>query len=121
MELPQEAQKHANEKGIPRLQITEGIPMATRRLLGPAELRKSLRTLSGWKKAKGKLHKEFKFGDFRKAFGFMKKVAGAADALDHHPEWFNVYNKVDITLSTHDAGGLSDKDVALAKVIDSAA
>jgi 4a-hydroxytetrahydrobiopterin dehydratase len=89
--------------------------MATRRLLEPAELRKSLRTLSGWKKAKGKLHKEFKFGDFRKAFGFMKKVAVAANALDHHPEWFNVYNKVTVDLVTHDLGGISTFDVLLAQ------
>jgi 4a-hydroxytetrahydrobiopterin dehydratase len=67
------------------------------------------------------IHKSFKFADFNQAWGFMTRVALAAEKADHHPEWFNVYNKVDITLSTHDAGGLSDKDVALAKVINSAA
>jgi 4a-hydroxytetrahydrobiopterin dehydratase len=89
--------------------------MATPRLLGPTELRKSLRTLSGWKKSKGKLHKEFKFADFRKAFGFMKKAAVAADALDHHPEWFNVYDKVTVDLVTHDLGGISTFDILLAE------
>ena len=89
--------------------------MATRRLLGPTELRKSLRKVSGWKKAKGKLHKEFKFRDFQKAFGFMKKAAVAAEALDHHPEWFNVYNKVTVDLVTHDLGGISTFDVLLAE------
>ena len=89
--------------------------MATPQLLGPAELRKHLRKLSGWKKAKGKLHKEFKFGDFRKAFGFMKKAAVAAEAMNHHPEWFNVYNKVEVDLVTHDLGGISTFDVLLAE------
>ena len=58
---------------------------------------------------------------FAEAFGFMTRVALAAEKADHHPEWSNVYNKVEIVLSTHDAGGLSEKDVALAKVIDSIA
>lgn len=88
--------------------------MSTRRLLEPAELRKSLRKLSGWKKTKEKLHKEFKFGDFKKAFGFMKKVAVAAEAMEHHPEWFNVYNRVTVDLVTHDLGGISTFDVLLA-------
>ena len=59
--------------------------------------------------------------DFNQAWGFMTRVALAAEKADHHPEWSNVYNRVEIVLSTHDAGGLSDKDIALAKVIDSAA
>ena len=61
---------------------------------------------------------EFKFKDFSEAFGFMTRVALLAQAADHHPEWSNVYNKVRITLSTHDAGGLTEKDVALAEQID---
>ena len=60
----------------------------------------------------------FKFGDFGEAFGFMARVAIAADKADHHPEWFNVYNRVEITLTTHDAGGLSKRDIALAQAID---
>jgi 4a-hydroxytetrahydrobiopterin dehydratase len=89
--------------------------MATKRLLGPAELRQGLKKLSGWKKAKGKLHKEIRFGDFDKAFGFMKKTARAAEALNHHPEWFNVYNKVRVDLVTHDLGGISTLDLLLAE------
>ena len=58
------------------------------------------------------------FGDFGEAFGFMTRVAIAADKADHHPEWFNVYNRVEITLTTHDAGGLSKRDIALAEAID---
>jgi len=67
------------------------------------------------------ISRDFKFTDFNAAFGFMARVALAAEKADHHPEWSNVYNKVHITLTTHDAGGLSARDVALAKVIDGAA
>jgi len=83
----------------------------------------ALATLKGWKKVRGRdaLQKDFKFADFNQAWGFMTRVALAADKADHHPEWSNVYNKVEIVLSTHDAGGISAKDVALAKFIDSAA
>ena len=62
--------------------------------------------------------RKLKFSDFGEAFGFMTRVAIAADKADHHPEWFNVYNRVEITLTTHDAGGLSARDVALAGAID---
>jgi 4a-hydroxytetrahydrobiopterin dehydratase len=65
--------------------------------------------------------KSFKFADFNAAFAFMTRVALKAEAMDHHPEWFNVYNKVDIVLSTHDAGGLSALDVEMAKFIDAIA
>ena len=65
--------------------------------------------------------RKFKFADFSQAFAFMTRVALIAEKRDHHPEWSNVYNKVEIVLSTHDAGGVSDKDVALAKFIDSIA
>ena len=80
----------------------------------------ALATLKGWSEVQGRdaIHKSFKFADFNQAWGFMTRVALAADKADHHPEWSNVYNKVEITLSTHDAGGVSDKDVALAKFID---
>ena len=61
------------------------------------------------------------FADFGEAFGFMARVAIAAEKADHHPEWFNVYNRVEITLTTHDAGGLSMRDVALAEAIDAMA
>lgn len=77
----------------------------------------------GWTEISGgkALHKSFKFADFNEAWGFMTRVALAAEKADHHPEWSNVYNRVEIVLSTHDAGGLSAKDIALAKVIDAAA
>ena len=67
------------------------------------------------------IDREFRFGDFGEAFAFMTRVAIAADKADHHPEWSNVYNRVAITLTTHDAGGLSARDVALAKAIDAMA
>jgi len=66
------------------------------------------------------ISRDLKFADFNAAFGFMARVALAAEKADHHPEWSNVYNKVHITLTTHDAGGLSARDVELAKVIDAA-
>ena len=77
--------------------------------------------LDGWTVAEGHedaIKKTFRFADFNEAFGFMTRVALMADKLDHHPEWFNVYNRVEITLTTHDAGGLSQRDVALARAID---
>ncbi len=79
-----------------------------------------LAKLSGWTEVSGRdaIHKSFKFADFGEAWGFMTRVALAAEKADHHPEWSNVYNKVEITLSTHDAGGVSDKDVKLAEFID---
>jgi 4a-hydroxytetrahydrobiopterin dehydratase len=64
------------------------------------------------------IERKFKFADFNEAFGFMARVALLADKHDHHPEWSNVYNRVEITLTTHDAGGLSLRDVAMAKAID---
>ncbi|TAJ83641.1 4a-hydroxytetrahydrobiopterin dehydratase [Reyranella sp.] len=83
----------------------------------------ALASLSGWTEVPGRdaIQKSFKFADFNQAWGFMTRVALAAEKADHHPEWSNVYNRVEIVLSTHDAGGLSEKDIALAKVIDSAA
>jgi 4a-hydroxytetrahydrobiopterin dehydratase len=64
------------------------------------------------------IHRELRFADFSEAWGFMSRVALAAESLDHHPDWSNVWNTVRITLTTHDAGGLTDKDVTLAKAID---
>jgi 4a-hydroxytetrahydrobiopterin dehydratase len=76
--------------------------------------------LSNWTiDAAGKsIHRELRFGDFSEAWGFMNRVALAAESQNHHPEWSNVWNTVRITLSTHDAGGLTDKDITLAKAID---
>ena len=83
----------------------------------------ALSNLAGWAEVSGRdaIQKSFKFADFNQAWGFMTRVALAADKADHHPEWSNVYNKVEIVLSTHDAGGVTAKDVALAKFIDDAA
>jgi 4a-hydroxytetrahydrobiopterin dehydratase len=80
----------------------------------------ALRGLTGWSPAAGRdaIAKSFKFADFNEAWGFMTRVALAAEKMDHHPEWFNVYNRVEIMLSTHDAGGLSERDVRLAHAID---
>ena len=66
----------------------------------------------------GLLSREFRFKDFREAFGFMTQVAMLAEKLDHHPEWSNVYNKVNITLTTHDVGGISDRDIKMSEMID---
>jgi len=90
------------------------------KLTGPDRAR-GIASLKGWKEpanARDAIHKEFKFKDFNEAFGFMSRVALMAEKMDHHPEWFNVYNKVEITLSTHDAGGLSELDIKLARFID---
>jgi 4a-hydroxytetrahydrobiopterin dehydratase len=80
-----------------------------------------LSTLPNWSPVEGRdaLTRSFKFADFKQAFAFMTQVALKAEQMDHHPEWFNVYNKVDITLTTHDTGGVSDKDIKLAHYIDS--
>ena len=74
-------------------------------------------SLVGWELLDGKLHREFQFRDFVEAFGFMSRVALVAEKMNHHPEWFNVWNTVRIDLSTHDVGGLSSRDVELAKAI----
>lgn len=79
--------------------------------------------LKGWSEVSGRdaISKSYKFADFSAAWEFMSKVAVKAERMDHHPEWFNVYNKVDVTLATHDAGGVTDKDIELAKFMDEAA
>ena len=88
--------------------------------LTDAERKIALAGLQGWSAVEGRdaIGKSFKFADFNEAFAFMTRIAMAAEKMDHHPEWFNVYNRVDIVLSTHDAGGLSSRDVTLAKTID---
>jgi len=93
--------------------------MAIVRLTGE-EVDAALRELAGWRlRADGlAIERRFTFADFSEAFGFMARVALAAEKADHHPEWANVWNRVDVVLTTHDAGGLSARDVALARVID---
>lgn len=88
--------------------------------LTETERRDLLPTLKGWKTAQDRdaIHKRFTFDDFVAAFGFMTKVALLAETADHHPEWENVYNRVDITLTTHDADGLSMRDIDLARAIE---
>src|SRR5882762_11303759 len=83
----------------------------------------ALATIKGWTEVAGRdaIGKSFKFADFNQAWGFMSRVALAAEKLDHHPEWFNVYNRVDIVLSTHDADGVTELDVTLAGVMDAVA
>ncbi|WP_345812364.1 4a-hydroxytetrahydrobiopterin dehydratase [Paraburkholderia sp. PREW-6R] len=80
-----------------------------------------LAALNGWKSVDGRdaIQRRIEFGDFNEAFGFMTRVAIKAQEMDHHPEWFNVYNKVDITLSTHEANGVTERDIQLARFIDS--
>ena len=77
-------------------------------------------TLPAWSLLDGRdaIQRDFQFRDFNEAWGFMARVALLAEAQDHHPEWSNVWNRVSITLSTHDAGGLSKRDIKLAKAID---
>ena len=82
------------------------------------EITDALAKLEGWKVLAGKLHKDYEFPDFVHAFGFMATSAIAIEKMNHHPEWFNVYNKVTVDLTTHDAGGISAKDVELAKLLD---
>jgi 4a-hydroxytetrahydrobiopterin dehydratase len=86
--------------------------------LTPAEMASLPALLPAWKLEEGKLHRQFQFADFSEAFGFMARVALAAEALGHHPEWSNVWNRVQIALTTHDTGGLSHLDVDLARRID---
>ena len=86
-----------------------------------ADARKTaLARLSGWSEVSGRdaIAKKFTFKDFNQAFGFMTRVALVAEKMDHHPEWFNVYKKVEVTLSTHDAGGVTELDVKLAEAMD---
>jgi 4a-hydroxytetrahydrobiopterin dehydratase len=80
----------------------------------------ALGRLSGWSEVPGRdaISKKFEFKDFNQAFGFMARAALVAEKMDHHPEWFNVYKKVEVTLSTHDAGGITELDVKLAEAMD---
>jgi 4a-hydroxytetrahydrobiopterin dehydratase len=88
--------------------------------LDPETRNAALIKLKNWSEAPGRdaIAKKFVFKDFSEAFGFMTRVALVAEKMDHHPEWFNVYRTVEVTLSTHDAGGVTDKDVKLAEAMD---
>lgn len=91
--------------------------------LSEAERTLALADLAGWSLVEGRdaIHRSFSFRDFSEAFGFMARAALEAEKADHHPEWANVYRTVDVTLSTHDAGGLTHKDVALARAMNAIA
>ncbi len=91
--------------------------------LPPEERRSAVAELDGWVDAPDRdaIVRSFKFRDFNQAFGFMARVALEAERMNHHPEWSNVYNRVEVTLATHDCGGVSERDIALALFIDKAA
>lgn len=94
-----------------------------REKLTPEAVRDHLERMNGWREFPGRdaIRKIFQFKDFSEAFGFMARVALAAERLDHHPEWTNIYNRVELVLSTHDAQGVTEKDFALALAADKAA
>jgi 4a-hydroxytetrahydrobiopterin dehydratase len=81
-------------------------------------LRDALAELPGWKLDADKLFRSYKFADFSEAFGFMARAALVAEKMNHHPEWFNVWSRVDVHLTTHDAGGITDLDLGLARAMD---
>ena len=87
----------------------------------PERRAEALKTLNGWSEVVGRdaIRKTFPFKNFNQAFAFMTQIALHSEKHNHHPEWFNVYNRVDVTLTTHDVGGVSDKDIRLALFMDS--
>ena len=87
-------------------------------LLAAKEVSKRLERLPNWSLDEGKLHRSFRFKDFRRAFAFMTGAALAAEKLNHHPEWFNVWSKVDVHLNTHEAGGITELDFQLAQAMN---
>ena len=89
--------------------------------LSESEVTERLQKLPRWSLRAGKLHRDYAFADFAEAFGFMARCALIAEKSDHHPEWFNVYNKVSVDLTTHDAGGISERDFELAEKMEKAA
>ena len=95
--------------------------MANVAKLSEPEIQARLGNLAGWAVSQGKLHREYKFADFAHAFGFMASAAVRAEALAHHPEWSNVWNRVTVDLTTHDAGGITEKDFELAAAMEAIA
>jgi 4a-hydroxytetrahydrobiopterin dehydratase len=109
-----------------RVKIFGIVPNASEALMQPlndTERKAALSELSGWSLVENRdaISRTIRFKDFSAAWGFMSRVALAAEAMDHHPEWFNVWNRVDIVLSTHDAGGLTKRDIDLARRINALA
>ena len=87
--------------------------------LSEDQIQSELKNLDGWSVKDGKLHREFQFADFNQAFGYMLRAAMHCEKMNHHPEWFNVYNKLSVDLMTHDAGGITQNDINLAKILNS--
>jgi 4a-hydroxytetrahydrobiopterin dehydratase len=92
--------------------------MAERRKMTEAEVQSALERLPGWSLQDAKLHREYKFADFAHAFGFMATAAVLIEKMNHHPEWANVYNRVTVDLTTHDAGGVTARDTELARLLE---
>jgi 4a-hydroxytetrahydrobiopterin dehydratase len=86
--------------------------------LSEDQIKTELAGLPGWNVVKGKLHKDYIFDDFVEAFGFMTRAAIHIEKINHHPEWFNVYNKLSVDLTTHDAGGITQNDIVLARTLN---
>ena len=84
-----------------------------------SDIEEELKKLTGWSVKNNKLHKEFQFNNFNQAFGFMTRAAMEIEKMNHHPEWFNVYNRITVELTTHDAGGITNNDVNLARILNS--
>jgi 4a-hydroxytetrahydrobiopterin dehydratase len=110
---------YVKKRHPPKRDFTDGGSDMAQKLSGEARDR-ALGRLHGWTEVKGRdaISKKFVFTDFNEAFGFMTRAALVAEKLDHHPEWFNVYKNVEVTLSTHDAGGLTELDLKLAEAMD---
>jgi 4a-hydroxytetrahydrobiopterin dehydratase len=89
--------------------------------LSQADIDEQLKSIPGWSVVNEKLHKEFQFDSFNQAFGFMTRAAMEIEKMNHHPEWFNVYNRITVELTTHDAGGITNNDVNLARILNSLA
>ena len=87
-------------------------------VLGAGGIDEALASLDGWEVREGKLHREFVFASFVEAFGFMAKTALIAERVNHHPEWFNVYRTVRVDLTTHESGGITERDTALARAMN---
>ena len=87
--------------------------------LSETEITEELKKLEGWAIKDNKLHKEFQFDSFNQAFGFMTRAAMEIEKINHHPEWFNVYNRITVDLTTHDAGGITNNDINLARILNS--
>jgi 4a-hydroxytetrahydrobiopterin dehydratase len=86
--------------------------------LSETAIGQELESLPGWERVGDKIHRVYKFKDFVEAFGFMSRVSLLAERMNHHPEWSNVYNRLEVYLTTHDAGGLSERDFELARQMD---